>query len=84
MENEHHSAPRLDEAVAFFETTLADGARLVADVKHDAAELGIKDHTLHRALTKLGIKPRIRKGTAALGRPGVWEYPGVNDTGAGA
>jgi hypothetical protein len=77
MTNEQHSTPRLDEAVAFIETTLADSARPVADVQIEATRVGIKDDTLRKALRKLGIKARIREGSATKHQPGVWEYPGI-------
>lgn len=83
MENER-AAPRTDEAKDFAERVLADGAQLVADVKRQATELGITESTLQRAIAKLGIKARIRKGSSGgPGQPGVWEYPGLGEDAAG-
>ena len=80
MENEQRSTPRLDEAIRFIELTLADSARLVNDVRDEAEKLGIKQDTFNRALRKLGIKPRIREGSAGgPGKPGIWEYPGMSE-----
>jgi len=79
MENEKGS-PRLDEAVMFAQSTLADEARPVTEVRAEAEKVGIKQDTFNRALRKLGIKARIKEGSSGgPGQPGVWEYPSIGE-----
>lgn len=69
-ENER-SSPRADEAVAFLRRALADGPRLVDDVKAEAEAEGIAETTLQRAKRKLGIDAT----TDGPGKPWWWSLP---------
>lgn len=70
VENER-SSPRSDEAAAFLRRALADGPRLVDDVKAEAEAEGIAKDTLQRAKRKLGISATMD----GPGKPWWWGLP---------
>jgi hypothetical protein len=70
MSRGNDDSPKLDEAVAFFQSELKDGPRPVEAVKSHATALGISIATLRRAKEAAGAKSRQIEGVAH----GGWEY----------
>jgi hypothetical protein len=69
--NTEEERSALTEAVEWLSDFLSDGDQQSKDVKAEARKAGIKDATLRRAQTRLGIKPR-KEGKDG---PWVWSLP---------
>lgn len=63
----------LDDAVAFLEDALSQGAMAVAEIKKQSRDAGVAERTLRRAKDRLGVI--ARKSASEVNGPWKWALP---------